>query len=232
MIDFLKASGGSVVQFTGGEPAIYGELSALIEYANQRELQTMVATSGVKHSIEMYQNLKDRGLSVLCVSLNDIDKSRNALTRESYDVSVSAIKDACAVGLFCCVNVVVTDQNVDHLEQLSAYLFQLGVQIVVFLRPFPSFDGKYIPTVSFETVQKLKELVDQDPDRYVVENCFKEYWEYTTDTPFVCRDAGVTTIFVNADGTVSPCSQMQQYKYVSVEEMIQDRAVWQRGRCK
>lgn len=231
MMNRLRASGGSAVQFTGGEPLVHRELPALIEYAKQNDLLSMVATSGFRQSAETYQELMDKGLDVLCVSLNDMDAGRNAATRESYDDSLAAIKTACKIGMCCCVNVVVTDQNIDNLEKLSEHLFGLGVAMIVFLRPVPSFDGKYVPSVSLPTVQKLDELVKKEPELLIVESCFKEYWEYVTGDSFVCRDAGVTTVFVNADGTLSPCSQLQQYRYTSMEEMLKERDVW-RGGCR
>ena len=231
-LEMLKNNGGRMVQFTGGEPMLNQKLPELISYATNNNLYSALATSGYGHSIETYKNLKAKGLSVLCVSLNDIEESKNAISRETYDVSLSAIKTACAVGLSCFVNVVVTDDNICNIELLSHYLFGLGVEMISFLRPVKSFDKKYVPSVSIGTIQKLKEIVETNHESYIVEGCFKEYWEYVLNKKFKCEDAGNKSVFVNADATISPCSQLQQYRYSSIEEMLKAKSEWEGECCK
>ena len=232
LISVLANDGGRVVQFTGGEPMVYHELFSLIDRAAKNNLYSAVATSGFRCSIEILEQFVQCGLDLLCVSINDIDENQNAITRESYDISLSAIRTAVEVGLPCCANVVVTDQNIDNIEVLSQYLLNVGVEAISFLRPVKSFDGNYVPSVSVNTIQKLNNLVETNSDRLLVENCFKEYWEYTTQKPFECQDAGEKTIFVNADGTLSPCSQLQQYRYGSIHEMMKDKILWKGGCCR
>lgn len=232
LISVLANDGGCAVQFTGGEPMVYHELSSLIDNAAKNNLYSAVATSGFGCSVEILEQLVQCGLDLLCVSINDIDENKNAITRASYDISLSAIRTAMEVGLPCCVNVVVTDQNIDNIEVLSQYLLNVGVEVISFLRPVKSFDGKYVPSVSVDTIQKLNKLVEANSDRLIVENCFKEYWEYTTQKSFECQDAGDKTIFVNADGTLSPCSQLQQYRYGSIHEMMKDKNLWKGGCCR
>jgi len=232
LIDALANDGGCVVQFTGGEPMVYNELCSLIDSATKNNLYSAVATSGFGCSIESLEQLVQCGLDLLCVSINDIDEKQNAITRDSYDISLSAIRMAVEIGLPCCVNVVVTDQNIDNIEVLSHYLLNIGVEAITFLRPVTSFDGEYIPSVSVNTIQKLNNIVEMNYDRLLVENCFKEFWEYTAQKTFECKDAGEKTIFVNSDGTLSPCSQLQQYRYGSIDEMMKDKNLWKGGCCR
>lgn len=217
------------VQMTGGEPLTYKNLTALISDIHQKGLYSLLATSGYRHSPELYQELKDSGLTLLCVSLNDIEESVNRFSRDAYEESIAAMKDACSVGLECCANVVVSDENIDHLEILTKYLQRIGVTGVCVLRPVTSFDGKYVPSVSEETLEKLQTLVRRNPSVLYVEKCFREYWEYTTHTPFACRDIGGRAVFVNVDGTVSPCSKLQKYKYSSWDDMMEHKLDWEGG---
>lgn len=232
LIDSSLLLGAKAIQITGGEPTGYPNLCELIEYAHSRGLYVFLATSGYKHSIEYYCDLKDRGLDIICVSINDIDEDVNKLSRDTYVESLVAIREAVEVGLLCCANVVVSDQNIQNLEVLASYLKRLGVERVDVLRPIHSFDRKYVPSLSLQTVQKLVDIVNQDPDFFRVENCFKEYWEYTTQQVFVCQDVGNTSLFVNADGTISPCSKMQRYRYNSIDEMMKAKNEWKGGCCK
>lgn len=228
-IDELSYHGLEAVQITGGEPLVYSQLCELIEYAHKKGLYVFLATSGYNHSIALYQALLNSGLDVLCVSINDIDESINQLTRDAYGESIMAILDALEVGLTCFANVVVSDQNIKNLELLAQYLKRLGVERVDVLRPVNSFDGKYVPSVFQQTIQQLDDIVKNDPEFFRVENCFKEYWEYITQKAFVCQDVGNTTLFVNVDGTVSPCSKLQYNRYASVNEMMNAENQWKGG---
>ena len=99
LISVLANDGGCVVQFTGGEPMVHHELSSLIDNAAKNNLYSAVATSGFGCSIESLEQLVQCGLDLLCVSINDIDEKRNAITRDSYDISLSAIRMAVEIGL-------------------------------------------------------------------------------------------------------------------------------------
>ncbi len=227
IVEPFIAQGGRAVQITGGEPLCHPTLPQLLAYLRGQGLYSFLATSGYRHSLDLYRELKDCGLDILCVSINDIDESVNRLTRDAYDESMAAIRDACEAGLSCCVNVVVSDNNIQNLSVLSCYLAHRGVERIDLLRPVRSFDGTYIPTLSAKALEKLEETVKENPNFYRVENCFREYWEYTAQASFTCRDVAQRAIFVNADGSISPCSKLQQYRYPSVEAMMQDHSAWQ-----
>lgn len=231
VIDYALGHGLQAIQITGGEPVVYPHLSELMEYANKKGIYVFLATSGYGHSVEFYRSLKRSGLDVLCISINDIDEGINQLTRDSYGVSLAAIQDAVSAGLCCCANVVVSDDNIENFDVLSDYLRIKGVERVDILRPIKSFDGKYVPTVSDSTVIKINAVVAQDPDFFRVENCFKEYWECVSKKKFICNDAGDSSAFVNADGTFSPCSKLQGYKYSSIDEMLRSIDEWKGGCC-
>lgn len=232
IIDFGIANGLKAIQLTGGEPAAYSELNSLILHAHKRGVYSFVATSGYNHSIKFYRMLKQSGLTILCVSINDIDESVNRLTRDAFDTSLTAIKEAVETGLICCANVVLSDTNINNFELLARYLQRIGVERIDVLRPIISFDKKYIPAVSLNTIERLHTVVSKNPDFFRVENCFKEYWEYVKKETFKCYDAGDTSVFVNVDGTLSPCSKMMNYRYNSIEEMMKNRNEWKGGCCR
>ena len=117
-IDQLMICGIQGLQLTGGEPICYPRLCNLIEHAHNMGIYVFLATSGYRHSIEYYRELRSCGLDILCVSLNDIDESINRLTRDTYEESLEAIREAIEVGLICCVNVVVSDQNIQNFSLL------------------------------------------------------------------------------------------------------------------
>ena len=231
-VDLALERGLKAIQITGGEPMLYPDLHGLIRYAHEKGLYVFLATSGYDHSFERYQSLKRSGLDILCISINDIDEYVNKLSRDAYAVSLSAIRDAIQAGLICLVNVVLSDDNIENLDLFAEYLRKKGIDGIEILRPVRSFDGKYIPSVSESTILKLDGIISRDPNFFRVENCFKEYWEYSLQKDFVCRDAGVSSAFINADGSVSPCSKLQQYRYTSIADMMENKHLWKGGCCK
>lgn len=112
-------------------------------------------------------------------------------------------------------------RQLDRLALLGQYLRQKGVSAVHLLRPVPSADGKYIPSLSHSTIVRMDQIVSEAGDFYHVENCFRPYWIYKNGF-FRCEDAGKTTFFVNIDKTFSPCSKNLQICYKSQSLLIKE----------
>lgn len=219
-VDEAARNGAQAVQLTGGEPVLHEELAELIDYTRGCGLLSVVATSGYNASYEYYRRLKQAGLSAICVSLNGITREASLLSREALDKSLYAIKCAIQAELICFVNTVVSDENVDELNLLGRYVRDKGVIGVNILRPVCSYDEKYAPSISQDTIIKIEMAVKSMPDFYRVENCYKEYWRYISGNEFACKDIGEKTYFINADGTFSPCSKLLKHKYPTLNDMI------------
>ncbi len=230
-IDISHKFGAMAVQMTGGEPILYPYLNHLIEYATKKGMFSFLSTSGFEHSKSKYSKLKESGLSLICVSLNGILEEHNATTRNGFHESISAIQDAVLSGLPCYVNVVVSDDNIKQLQQIAYFLKTMGVAGVCVLRPFPSNDNQYIPSVSKETIVNLQNIVKENVDFIRVENCFKEYWEYGKAEVFKCCDQGNRVIFVNVNGTISPCSKKMNYRYETMCELQARKYEWETHCC-
>lgn len=222
-------NGAQAVQLTGGEPVLHEELIELIKYSHGCGLLSVMATSGYNASYEYYQRLKQAGLSAICVSLNGITRETSLLSRKALDKSLYAIKCAMQAQLICFVNTVVSDENVDELNLLGRYACQRGVTGVNILRPVRSYDEKYAPSISQDTLIKIEMAVKSMPSFYRVENCYKEYWRYISGNEFACKDIGEKTYFVNADGTISPCSKLLKHKYATFNDMMTNAHEWKMG---
>lgn len=226
VVDDATALGAKAIQLTGGEPMTHKGLPDVIRYASQKGLYSVIATSGYNCSDEMYSKLKGAGLTALCVSLNGISEEVNSQYRDSYVEAINAIHTARRLGITCFVNVVVTDQNIKELVLLGEYVKRKDVIGVNVLRPITSQNGKFIPRVSMKTLEMLEKIVKRDPDYYLVERCYKEYWERIEKKCFVCQEIGKTTYFVDVNGFVSPCSNLMRYKYPTVSDMLAHPCDW------
>ena len=220
VIDIAHSNRAQAIQITGGEPILYDHLLALISYANNYGMYSFMATSGYGSSWEQYKKLKRCGLSVLCVSINNIVEIENSKSRMMYEESISAIKTAVRCGICCFANVVVSDENIGQLDLLGDYLSNIGVQGINLLRPVRSYDGKYMPKISDVTLETLSKIVKNRPDLFFVERCFGEFWSYESGSAFNCKEAGKNTFFVNADCSFSLCSKMNQHRFESIEDMV------------
>ena len=229
VVDNATAFGAKAIQLTGGEPLIHEGLPDVIKYARQKGLYSVVATSGYNCSDEIYSKLKVSGLTALCVSLNGISEEINSQSREPYVEAINAIHTAKRLGISCFVNVVVTDHNIKELDLLGEFVKRKDVIGVNVLRPITSQDGKFIPKVSMETLEMLEKIVKRDSNYYLVEHCYKEYWERIERKRFVCQEIGETTYFVDVNGFVAPCSNLMRYKYSTVSDMLAHSCDWRSG---
>ena len=219
VIDFAHSNGAQAIQITGGEPILYDHLLELISYANNYGMYSFMATSGYGSDRELYKELKNCGLSALCVSINNIDETYNAKSRMTYEESIAAINISVSCDIKCFANVVVSDENIDQLDVLADYLLQLGVQGINLLRPVPSYDKRYVPNISRTTINRMDKMVKNRPELFYVEKCFGEFWNYQNKTMFICKDIGNNTFFVNADSTFSLCSKKTHVRFDSIEEL-------------
>ena len=228
-IDYAAKHGAKAVQITGGEPFLHSNLHEIIEHIHSRGMYSLLATSGYDHSVERYSRLRCNGLDALCISINALDEDINKRTRDTYAISLSAIRNAREAGLVCCANVVVSDENIEDLELFASYLKRIGVTRIDILNPVTSFDGGYVPIVSSSTIKILDSIIRKSPDFFRVENCYKKYWEYKTGRAVSCNEIGNHAVFVNVDGSFSPCSKLQRYRYDSMDELIMNKLIWKGG---
>ena len=224
-----KALGAELVQLTGGEPMVYPQLTDVVKSCTQRELLTVIATSG--YNYERLQELKDAGLTAICVSLNSIDPEVNSHTRQLYSLAIEAIQEAIRLELPCFVNLVLTHDSVQTLHQTAEALKNMGVSGLVLLQRFPNFKGEGGDALTREEMTCVRDCVCQMREFIQVERCCKEYWIRYYGLTGPCAEGGQRSIFWNVDGTVSPCSQKTEYAYPTVEAMQADSDRWS-GECK
>lgn len=220
VIEFAYSNGAQAIQITGGEPILYDNLLELICYANSKGMYSFAATSGYGATQTLYTSLRNCGLTILCISINNIVEKDNAKSRMAYEESIAAIKTAVDCGICCFANVVISDENIEQIDLLGDFLSGIGVQGINLLRPVRSYDGKYLPSISNSTLERLSKVVKNRPDLFFVERCFVEFWSYESGSGFTCNDAGKKTFFVNADCSFSLCSKINQHRFGSIEDVI------------
>ena len=219
-----KTLGASAVQLTGGEPMIYPWIADVVRECRQQDMLTVIATSGYRY--DRLRELKAAGLSAVCVSLNSIDPEVNSHTRQMYNLAIEAIQEAVALEIPCLVNLVLTHDSVRTLVQTADALEAMGVSGLILLKRFPNSRGEGGQVLTPEEMSAVRDCVCHMRDFVQVERCCTAYWARYYGLTGPCTEGGRRSIFWNADGTVSPCSQKTAYVYPTVEAMQSDQERW------
>jgi 12,18-didecarboxysiroheme deacetylase len=101
LLDDLAAFGAPVVLFSGGEPLVRPDLTALARHAVSKGMRAVISTNGTLITPDMAAELKDVGLSYVGVSLdgmeavNDRFRGRTGAFREA----LAGIRNCRAAGL-------------------------------------------------------------------------------------------------------------------------------------
>ena len=231
IVSIAKENGARAIQITGGEPMVYPWICEFIEYCSNKNLYTMLATSGYNHSKELYRRLQASGLTAICVSINSIDENINIYSRQGYTKAVQAIQDAVTIDLPSFANVVLNQTNLCNLERTVVSLQEMGVCGVQILKRFSSYRGEIISPLNVEQLTELYRIATKYSDFVQVENCMRDYWHRFYSQDLKCSDRGILSAFWSVDGNISPCSQKTECKYSSIHEMLAAMKQWE-GDCR
>jgi pyrroloquinoline quinone biosynthesis protein E len=122
--------------FTGGEPLARTDLGALISAARAAGLYTNLITSGIGLSEERLKALVDAGLDHIQISFQDSrEEAANWIAgarahEHKIELARAIRRQAGKKKIAFTVNLVVHRQNLDHLEEMIAFIEQLNPERV------------------------------------------------------------------------------------------------------
>jgi MoaA/NifB/PqqE/SkfB family radical SAM enzyme len=119
----LAAAGVREVRFTGGEPLLYRQLPAVIEYAVQSGLRVSVITNGWLLPTRLPE-LVTAGCREVVVSVDGTQPTHDAIRGRNglFDRCLRGMALARTAGLSLVVNTVLQSSNADSLDALSGVL--------------------------------------------------------------------------------------------------------------
>lgn len=171
ILDQLADVGTVSVNFTGGEPLQRRDLPELVSYARRRGVFPILLTNGLLLR-RREAELREAGLGMVIVSLDSIHPEAYQATR---GVPLAPVLDGIDALLewpderrpAITVTIVVTSENVDHLDDVVAYFGKRGVGVK--LSPYHHHgrreDDRLSPKVQSAyalAIEKLRELKDAD----------------------------------------------------------------------
>ena len=128
-ISEAKSLGLQGVKLTGGEPLLYAEIQALLEFLASEGLDIIIETNGVLLDKSMAAALREANVSQVSVSLDAADESLHDKlrgVRGGFQKAVEALRNLSAVGMETQVIMTLQQQNRNEVPGLMQLCSELG----------------------------------------------------------------------------------------------------------
>jgi pyrroloquinoline quinone biosynthesis protein E len=219
--------------FTGGEPLARADLSELIAAARAAGLYTNLITSGIGLNGQRLQSLVDAGLDHIQVSFQDSreDAANWIAGAKAHAHKIELSRAIRKHKIAFTVNLVVHRQNLDHLEEMIAFIEQLGPERVEIAHT--QYYGwalanraALMPTR--EQVEKAIAVVAEAEKRVAgrmrIDSVVPDYY---AKYPKACMGGwGRRLMLVNPSGKVLPCHAAEVLPGLSFENVRDKTLQW------
>ena len=212
-ISRLQNIGNCLIGITGGEPTLRDDLEDIIRSVGPRS-STLLFTNGVNLDHDRAIELKKAGLFSVSVSLDHQtpavhDKRRGK--EGSFNTAVKATKACLDAGLYTIIGTVPTKEMIQAGEVPAFYDFcrDLGAHEVRVLAPIPT--GRIVGQRECRWCGSEEE--QQMYDYHIQLNKLKDYprisvYSFLENEDLLGCTAGTFHIFIETDGTVTPCDMI------------------------
>lgn len=130
VVDEALDMGAYLVSFDGGEPMLRRDLADMISHVDKTRAVATTFTSGFNLTQDRAQKLADAGLYAARISLDspfEVDHDHFRQRDGAYRDAIRGIENAQKAGILVDMFVVVSPQNIDHLEDFYSLAADLGV---------------------------------------------------------------------------------------------------------
>lgn len=224
-LDEAAQLGVEHVELSGGETLCYPHLIELVAYARSQGIAPNVALSGWHFNDEVLAQLTEAGIEGIYISINGPTKELNDLSRDGFDLAISALETLKNAGFKrTYINWVMHRQTADYLPDMIDLAERYCVKCLVILMPKP--DAHHELT-SLPTVEQMEMAVDyakrhkNTATSVGIENCFSQLLALYCRNPFWGNlnrgvdkgcGAGINALNVNVEGQYSPCRHLDLYE--------------------
>ena len=221
--------------FTGGEATLHPDLLELINYADSLGMVTGLNSNGRRMARLIYaRELVDSGLNHVQVTLGSHQSGLHdaIMGASSFHQTVAGIKNAISVGLHCITNTTLMRCNMDQVEALINFIYELGVRTFAMNGMIYSGGGFSDPNTIPESA--LPPLLLRVRDHAATKN-MRFLWytptEYCRMSPVELEigakrcNAGEYSICIEPNGDVLPCQSF----YTAAGNILSDNwsDIWQ-----
>ena len=222
------------VMLSGGETLCYPDLYEVVSAARRYCGGANVALSGYGFTQEVYERLVSAGITGIYISLNGSTPEINSLTRDGYELAISALQRL-KLNEFqnTTVNWVMHSSNADDFANVLkiAEKYKVANLTVMAVKPDSKNEIKTLP--SREQMEHVKTIIKNNKSnvRIFIESCFSPMLALFCDTRLFGNfnvgknkgcGAGRTTFSVNVDGKLSPCRHLEYFEtFETLEDYIE-----------
>lgn len=209
----LQDMGNCLIGITGGEPTLRDDLEEIVKSIGSRS-SSLLFTNGERLDLDRAKELKKAGLFSVSISLDhhtaaQHDKQRGA--EGSFEKAVAALEACRDAGLYTIAGTVPTREMIqrDEMPAFYNYCRDLGVHEVRVLAPIPT--GRIIGELECRWCGSDEEKLMFDYHKKL--NNTKDYprisvYSFLENQDLLGCTAGTFHIFVETDGTVTPCDMI------------------------
>jgi MoaA/NifB/PqqE/SkfB family radical SAM enzyme len=212
----VQEAGAGVVVLSGGEPMLrFDTVIELLRRADKDRSDFHLHTAGNGVTPERARALREAGLRVAAVGLDDVDEARHDRLRGSpgaFRRAVAALEHFASAGLLACTNLCLTRELVRSggLWRYFDLMKDLGVGLIQLLEPKPC--GGYLgqPAGSFlepEDLGAVREFVrlGNRTLRYAAHPLLYHLGEVERSPQIGCAMGGLSHFAIDSTGQVVPC---------------------------
>jgi radical SAM protein with 4Fe4S-binding SPASM domain len=232
IINEFSDMGGRLLEISGGEPLMHPNLLEIVDYARQKDLNTILYTSGnvvdnlgrvIPLSMKFAENLRQAGLQKVIFNLQGyFPGTHETITqvKGSFRNVINAIKSAKLLDFWVGVHFVPMKLNYNELKDLHRLCHELEINELGILR--------FVPQGRGQTYRDLLELSLAQFEKFTKElTCLTSRHNNPTirvgrPADFRCLynssvlkakcDAGISRCLITPEGKVAPCPAFKQAK--------------------
>ena len=228
-IYWLKQAGEMGVHsvfLSGGETMCYPHIYEVVAAASTYCGNSYVALSGYGITNEVLDKLISAGISGIFISLNGSTKEVNALTRDGYELAISALsllknKQYTETWL----NWVMHSSNTDDFENILSLAESYNVKNLVIMAVKPDSNNELETAPSAEVMKAFARKIKKyrGTVQIMVEPCFSPLLALVFDDKWFGNTnkgkdkgcgAGITSFSVNVDAMLSPCRHLDYFESI------------------
>ncbi len=202
---------------TGGEPLLREDIDSIVALASDLGFITVLGTSGRFLTLKKAEILKGKGLKGISVSVDSVNPNFHDNFRGSpglWKRAIEALKIAKALGIETQMNVTLTDQNADQLEDFVKLGLDLGVKAVNFF--FIVCTGRaaksFIKVNTYgDLLKRLQEISLKESRVFVRARCAPHLYRFFPEKKLTVGGgmkgcpAGRHYVRIDSFGNVYPC---------------------------
>jgi radical SAM protein with 4Fe4S-binding SPASM domain len=225
IISDFKCLGGSILEISGGEPTLHSELSNIVAFSKNLDLEVRLYTCGVSYRKEVYEPLETKllkklailGLDKIIFNLQGADDNiHDQITGKpgSFKALIKSIKIAKALGFWVGAHFVPMKPNVESFHNVIEMATTLGIDEIALLRFVPQGRGKineaYLRLSKFELwdfLNKVAQIRQEFLNKiHLRTGCPLDFLSFIDPTVIIssCK-AGKSTCCITPSGNVIPC---------------------------